>query len=89
MPSLLACGPFAVAAVALEGRTRLSPPAGQTVDVVSLRFVGNDSPGGFLYPIRHRVAVESGRLGTEGSGFDRVGACFGPQAVNARRCRPT
>lgn len=85
MPSLLNCCPFAVAAVALEGRTRLSPPAGQTIDVVG----GNESPGGFLYPIRHRVAVECGRLGTEGSGFDRVGACFGPQAVNARRCRPT
>ncbi|MBL9078421.1 MAG: right-handed parallel beta-helix repeat-containing protein [Planctomycetes bacterium] len=46
----------------VEGPTRLSPPAGQTIDVVGLRFVGNESPGGFLYPIRHRVAVESGRV---------------------------
>lgn len=45
-----------------EGPTRLSPPAGQTIHVVGLNFVGNESPGGFLYPIRHRVAVESGRV---------------------------
>lgn len=46
----------------VEGPTRLSPPAGQTIHVVGLQFVGNESPGGFLYPIRHRVAVESGRV---------------------------
>lgn len=44
-----------------EGPTLLQPPTGQTVHVVGLNFVGNEVAGGFLGPIRHRVAVLSGR----------------------------